>query len=596
MDRAIRGHMYNRDFREAARILNGFSQADIDLRIIRYDAGQRGDLHFAADVVGAAARRIRQPIELESALLSHRWEPTARILDSYPEAATRVPWHLRRMGAWDIAFVLHAAQVAGLGVRAAVATIVAARSAEIAASIDRAFRTRSWSAAAVLLNAVTDAEMAAGLANRPAAALFDVNAAAQQMRVTRVVNALGRQPHAGVIDIEGWDREFRRHVAASAWDSAAKVLLKYATPNDRRNRLRWLHLPQLEGLGRHVRAEPAYAALRAIVEEERVRKLNEMYEHSLRGESWPDVVRYLNAFNDADLLPKARLIRIRRSNYGITHAQSAAARIWHSDQYRVRRAIAFAGVEHLAAEASGALGAENIVTGAAAGAPVAVPGGHVTTFAHPTHTPGGGAPDVPEFFGYSYQGADARQSGWIQFLAREAEKYDARGASLGFETGVVTYAANQNEPRHWGTSRNPYWTVDTAGDDAPFYAAPTTVPHPGTPIGSAFMHTASPIQSAMWDRPDANREVLDAAFSTSFWEADVRRVVMRFKFHDYLVRGMEVLYENTMTVELTVVGRAAAAPVRHNIPGPGLPVARMRAAHHRALIRRFPRWSFYPHG
>ncbi len=179
--------------------------------------------------------------------------------------------------------------------------------------------------------------------------------------------------------------------------------------------------------------------------------------------------------------------------------------------------------------------------------------------------------------------------GWLQFLAREAEKFDADGNSLGFDTSMTTYAAGQAEPRHWGTPSEPYWTVDTLGASLPFYDSPDTA-------GGRGASASSVTQQAMYDRPEPNQSVVADAFDTWFWETEVAKVVMRYHFVDYLVHGREVVHKSSMDVVWSFTpATAKTSPPRTNTPGPAGPAAKLTAPHYAALRRRFPDWRYFGH-
>ncbi len=590
MDRAIRQHFHNEDWEGAARVLNGFNQADIDRRIEGYLVGERAQLRDAAHVNGGAAARIQRPAEFENAIDRRRWDDAARAIDGYPDQS-RVEPRLSRVGAWDLAFVLDSAQRLGLAVTPTVAAVGTARSATLAGFVAGAASTHSNDAAVVLLNALTDEHLTREIGLRTAAQLFDIKAAADARGTARISTALSQQPSAGVIQAEGLDRTLRTQLGASDWPGAAATLQTYGTDDERRQRLQWLHLEQANDLAAHLHTAGPPALFR-LVEARRVEKLGQEYEAALTGGNWRRAVELLNAYNDADLLDKTREIRRLRGSYGLTQCATAAAAIWHDDNYRVRRMIAYLPLEAQANQAGGPTGTSTTMTpGTAAGPAVAVPGGSVT--AYPNAQDGSG---TTGWFGLDYQGTDAARTGWLQFLTREAEKFDASGNSLGFETATVTHASGQAEPRRWGTPSAPQWTVDTMGGAAPFYPSPTTAAVQGQPAGAGGAHTVSASRSAMWDLPAPNPTVLNACFAApAAGQPATARVVMRFKFHDYLVRGPEVLYENTVTVAYTATSAAAVTgPV--NTAGAGATASRISTPHYQALIRRFPEWTYLPHG
>jgi hypothetical protein len=72
----------------------------------------------------------------------------------------------------------------------------------------------------------------------------------------------------------------------------------------------------------------------------------------------------------------------------------------------------------------------------------------------------------------------------------------------------------------------------------------------------------------------------------------VASVVVRLRFYDYLVRGMDVLYANTMTVEFRLASKAGGA-TRRNTAGAGGAASKLLPEHHEALVRRFPAWTLY---
>jgi hypothetical protein len=296
------------------------------------------------------------------------------------------------------------------------------------------------------------------------------------------------------------------------------------------------------------------------------------------------MVWLLRGYADADVLAKTREIQRVHGAPGVTRCVGFA-RMALGGAHIVTRSLAFLPLEAQTGAAARPASTQTMTMGAAAGAAVNVAGGAVTTYDQ-IAMPGGQS----KYFGFSYQGADAAKTGWLQFLTREAEMFDKKGKSAGFETSVETEAANQPEKRKWGTPSNPYWTIDTAGNTAPFYEASNAA-------GLSFAHTTSPTHTEIYDRPELNRKVTNAAFDNDldddeFADGKVASVVVRLKFHDYLVRGMDVLYENSMTVEFKLTSKSGGA-TRKNVAGVGRAASKLKPEHHEALIRRFPDWSFY---
>jgi hypothetical protein len=182
-----------------------------------------------------------------------------------------------------------------------------------------------------------------------------------------------------------------------------------------------------------------------------------------------------------------------------------------------------------------------------------------------------------------YEGADAQQTGWLQFACREAVLYDDKDQPYDYETRPSAPIAGQPERLQWGKPTAPKWHLDARSTDYPFYESPG-----GQEAGGAHVTLAN--TTAIYDLPDAGTIVQRAAFSRDPRPA---KLVERVKLHSYLVRGMEVLYENLVVVEFTSHGPKEAA-ARNNVAGVGSETGRIQTVHHEALVRRFPAWSFYP--
>jgi hypothetical protein len=163
--------------------------------------------------------------------------------------------------------------------------------------------------------------------------------------------------------------------------------------------------------------------------------------------------------------------------------------------------------------------------------------------------------------------------------------FDAKGKTLGFETDIETHFQGKKRPTPWGTTKDPRWTLDGEGDVAPFYEAANTQTH------SSGAHTTTDKQTAMFDHPTVDKAVVNKAFA----EDDTAQVIVRMRFHAYLVRGIQVLYENDLTVQWTLSSRSDDPErTRDNQPGKGRPATALSREHHDALVDKFPNWSVYP--
>ena len=379
------------------------------------------------------------------------------------------------------------------------------------------------------------------------------------------------------------------------WDHVGiiKLLRDLDSDDERREALRTLDLSRVDALfdqvkriqGRSTPPVPAWwTQLYALVAAARTERLEHDFADALRRADVIDVIMLLTWWEDpAALITKARAI----PSGAVSAYRDLAGRVLSPD-HRVTRVLAFLELEALTGAAIRPTAQLVVQNASQAGPVVAVPGGKVTTYkdVRLLTRPG-------DSFSFDYEGDDAPNTGWIQFLAPEAEVLDASGGRLGFETSVKTLFAGHDQPVPWGTTKEPKWSIDGEGDTAPFYEAASTREHPDSFAGASGGHTTLPRQTAMYDRPTPAKAVVAAALK---WD-DAASVVVRMRFHTYLVRGMDVLYENDLVVEFTPLRRVADVDGagRNNLAGTGRLTGRMSRAHFEALTRKFPRWTFYAH-
>jgi hypothetical protein len=589
MDRALREYMAGEHWPQVVQVLNGFTQEDIDERIKGYLPEWRTAIIRAAPGLGKDAERVRAPAEIDNARAARSGDAMAlaQALHRYPDRV-RLPVRIGELNAREIAHALRWAHRGSLQETAvALAHAAVAFTPEMDALSGAALGRRDLWEATVLLNALAGPELEAQLGRLKPADLFELKVAADNQGLTRLVGVLGVEPRASVIRKEEIDRSFSGEVSIERWDRADAALQRYADDAERNAALGRLTVPQLIGLALHLRGGKGVAAATptgVLVERALRPRLDAAYAAALPGGSGMQLVWLLRGYPDADVLAKARDVQRVHGQPGVA-ACATAARMMLPEAHMITRAFAFLPLEVQTGVASRPATTQTMTMNAPAGAAVAVPGGSVTAY-DAIQQPGGRS----KWFGFSYQGADAEKTGWLQFLAREAEMFDSKGKSAGFETSVETMATGQPEKRKWGTTAKPYWTIDSAGGNAPFYEAPDA-------SGSAFANTASPTKTEIYDRPELNRAVTNAAFDNELDEDDfedgkVAAVVVRLRFHDYLVRGMDVLYANTMTVEFRLTARNGT-PTRTNTAGRGAAASKLLPEHHEALVRRYPAWSFY---
>ena len=590
MDRAIRDYMAGEHWTNVVGVLNGFTQAEIDDRVKGYLPEWRDAIVNAAPTLGKDAERVRAPAQIENALKGRRpdYYDLAQALHRYPDRA-RLAVRIGELGANALAHALRWAQAGSLQPLAgALATATAAYAPELNALAGAALGKRDLWEAAILLNALGDADLESQLAPLKPADLYDVKLAAQNQKLTRIVAVLGLEPRASAIKTEELDRTLTGAVGLKDWVGAAATLQRFNDDAERNVRLARLALPELIDLVLHLRGGKGAVATTPIgqLAERSLRpRLDPAYAAAVAGANWAYIVVLLRGYPDADVLARTRDIQAAHGVPGVRNCAMWAGMILDSDHI-ISRSLAFLPLETQTGAAARPASTQTMTMGPAAGPAVNVPGGAVTTYDQITE-PGG----TRKHFGFSYQGTDADKTGWLQFLTREAEMFDSKGKSAGFETSVETEAANQPEKRKWGTPSSPFWTIDTGGSTAPFYEASDAA-------GRSFAHTTSPTKTEIYDLPILNRQVTDAAFDheldeDEFADGKVAMVVVRLKFHDYLVRGMDVLYENTMTVEFKLRSKTGTNPTRRNIAGRGAATSKLKPEHHEALVRRFPEWSFY---
>lgn len=614
MDRAIGEYLWINDFHNAARILNGFNQADIDKRIKGYTVQQRNGLYDAAEVNGGAAVRIRAPVDLGRALDARDWAAAVRVLDTYPEIATRVPGQLRGMGWKEEAHLLAAAESSHLAVAAQMRPVVAERSADIAAALPDQLAGPNVSFGAEMLNALTDADSAAAIKRLTAAQLFDINEASTAEGLTHVTTELAAEPYAGLIRVEGWDRRLRDSLKRKDWLTAAITLSLYPDDAARKARLQWLSLDEATALAELLRSggTPLYK----LVEARRIEKLEQEYAAALRNKDWGHACLLLNAYNDTDFMARAQQILTIGGPAGVAMAQVIAVNLFADDNHRVRRVLAYLLVQGKTGAAARPTDAQAWVVGAAAGGGVAVDGGTVKVYEHVS--PGG---PVANMFAFDYRGAHAEDTGWLQFVGEEIERFDSAtgGSSLGYyvPSAQLHGTGQTNEPIDWNTATEKHWYLDAFSDQMPFYESPVSASPPAgfAAAGTRGAHSTvpSPVatpangQTMMVDSPGSPVSYVHDAFkpihSGGFLglggtTTQVKRVEHRVQFHEYLVRYNQVLYHNTMTVTFTYTsdpGASGSAPAPVNKSGTGAQATRLQDEHYHALVRRFPGWSFYPH-
>lgn len=379
--------------------------------------------------------------------------------------------------------------------------------------------------------------------------------------------------------------------ASDHWrhDDILRILLDLDTDDERRKALSMLSLEKLEALSSHLRRHPPPSRDISRVLFLVAQALTTTWEHDYAAavaalDFGPAAMLLDHLDDDAALVTKARQIS-NKGPMALYTAIDTASR-WLDPEHRVVRALRYLRDEPAI---TGTVGRPEVAVTDRDHAyeTVAVAGGKVTTFDRVDilNTKSGGIGFDVKGYGFAYEGPDARSTDWLLFFAPEAERYDVHGNSLGFETEIESHFQGKDRATSWGTTKEPRWTLDGEGDEAPFYeAANTQARQPGG------AHTTTDSTTAMFDHPTVDQRVVNEAFR----EDGTAQVVVRMRFHAYLVRGIQVLYENDLTVEWTLNSPSDdPEPTRTNKPGKGRPASALSREHHAALVDKFPQWSVY---
>lgn len=323
-----------------------------------------------------------------------------------------------------------------------------------------------------------------------------------------------------------------------------------------------------------------------------------LYNQAVKNADWQLLLGVIDSFaDDKDVLGLLRPIE-QQGRAGLLAAQLLATSIFRwPDDHPIRRGLAFLLVKSDVGRHARTQRNTGHDLGTANGGQTAVPGGAVAIY-DAVRDPRGLRDD---WFALQYTGTDVEDTGWLQFVAPEVEAFDAgTGGDGEFVHGSMTGRYQSDEEVPYGSSSRPNWHLDTISDTLPFYesadksgnegSAIVVYDTPGTPSTPGHAATSLvPGQTTMIDRPQADPSIVKKAFSHG-----VHRVERRLRFHEYLVRGEDVLFENEFVVQDTY-WHPDETPVRHNLVGKRGPVDRLRPPHFQALIRRRPGFGYFAH-
>jgi hypothetical protein len=564
-DAAFKKAVAASDWTGAAIAVNGFSDADILTRLRALPAAQTTQIYTAAlrSMTGATRERftvlvpqVGLPIAYDGALAAPDWLWTVLHLNGFSDAdiATRVtalnPTQRQQLRDGMPFWALRV------------------RSAVLDADFKAAVTASDWTAAASAVNGFNDPDMLAHLRSIPFPQVSQVYTAA-----LRTITGPTRDRFVTLVPQVDLGAATTGALVADAWLEASRHLNGFNEPdlNARITAMsqtdRLAMLPEVEYWNLRVR----WAVLRAVATAE------------IANSDFTNAILHLNDLPEPYLLALLTPLPIAT----LTLMGNIAMAMYISDSNNpVRRAIAFV----LTAQGPRP---GNVIAGAVPGLtwPATAVDGGTAAVSTTTTIPGTATPD---WFAVTYQdaagGAQAPNTGWVQFIAIEIESFDEDGDSLGFETSPNLPAAVAGFPITPSEPGSYKWYVDTLGANAPFYEAPTA----GGGPGSGGAHQTTPNMTAMYDRPSSDPNVVNAMFA----RRKVKKVVERERFHDYLVRGMDVLYRSELYVRFewtAAPGVGAADPPRLNVPVYSGKVDRMLPDQYANLISRYPAHSYFPH-
>jgi hypothetical protein len=252
---------------------------------------------------------------------------------------------------------------------------------------------------------------AAALLAAPAAAVLALQRSAGNAAVGRM---LQRWPTpapapAKVVDHSADDKQLRAYAQAEDWAGVAAILWHYDDVADRRQRAMWLSLWQTMKVAEYLRPGGAGGkhpdVMLPLMEEVLRQKLDSVYPEAVKTGSWSMVAVLLNAYNEADVLSRARQIQQVQGAAGVQEARRYAAMAMPAGSPALR-ALAFLPLESKTGASARPTSQPAMNERTAVGPAVNVPGGKVSTYDN--------AGDVFTSSGWTalaYEGADAPSTG-----------------------------------------------------------------------------------------------------------------------------------------------------------------------------------------
>src|ERR1044072_5109390 len=192
-----------------------------------------------------------------------------------------------------------------------------------------------------------------------------------------------------------------------------------------------------------------------LMEDVLKQKLDAFFPQMIQERNWSMLAVMLSAYHEADVLPRARQIQ---QAHGAAGLQNVAIFAVHLDSPGdvVMRTLAFLPLEGKTGAAARPISQPAMNERDAAGPAAGVGAGKVTTYK-----------DAGDMFhaahGWTalvYEGADAQETGWLQFACPQAVLSDDKAQPIGSETRPTGPSMGQPEALHWGTPTDPKWHLD----------------------------------------------------------------------------------------------------------------------------------------
>jgi putative hemolysin len=413
-----------------------------------------------------------------------------------------------------------------------------------------------------------------------------------QLYATALQRGSAEMQHRFMLIVEGINLDAAFHAAHSAgrWDLVARHLNGFS-PSDITNRV--ASLSAQERTTFLARIPPWAVNVRVVV-------LDRLLHDALAASNWSEAVTHLTGFDGPDMM--GRLQELPRAT--LDQLATAAAALYADPNHGTRRNIESARNTRPGTSIPGVALSPSVSS-----APVA--GGTVDVHTN-VSVPVGGT-TLSGLFSMEYQGSQAESTGWIQFIAIEIETFDqSLTHSLGFESTAGLRTPINGETLQASPPSARLWFLDTAGgsvaladgtrDPAPANTGAPFYESPGAGTAPGFIHDTSPNVTRTYDLPSSDSGTVQDIFSN---RPNVWKVVERERFHDYLVRGRQVLFRSVLYTEFVwqrqAVGVNPAAtgvnPPHQNVPertGTG-PANRILRGQYDQLVRRYPQFAYIPH-